>query len=128
MYFSSEVDPLAAVLARDPFAFVTGKFFRRQFNPYPLRREQIIVGHLTIGQHLLLIPVLDLRMQLASQRLGRFLRGNPDCFPRAFRQGRRTNSYLLGSAPYRDDQGRSAEADDRSVGKMDPCTDLRRRI
>jgi len=42
-YFSAEIDSFTALSARDPLAFVSGEFLRRQVNFYPLRREQVVV-------------------------------------------------------------------------------------
>ncbi len=71
-HFALEVDALAALRADDALALVAGKFFRRHRDLHPLHGEQVLVRHLAVGQHLLLVLVLDLRMHLPRQRLGAF--------------------------------------------------------
>ena len=38
-----------------------------KFDLYPLGREEIIVGHFAIGEHLLLVLVFDFRMHLSAR-------------------------------------------------------------
>ncbi len=72
--------PSPHAVADHAFAFVSGKFFRRQFDFHPLRGEQIVVGDFAVGQHLLLVLVFDFRMHLASQRFRRFFGRDADGF------------------------------------------------
>ncbi len=83
-YLSPEINSFSALFARDALALVSGKLFGRKLNLYPLRREQIVIGHLSIGQHLLLVLVLDLGMELPRERFRRFLGSNADRFSAAY--------------------------------------------
>src|SRR5579872_1829354 len=59
------VDSLAARSACDALAFVAGHLARRELDLDPLLAEEVGIIHLAIGLHLLLVLVLDLRVELA---------------------------------------------------------------
>jgi hypothetical protein len=65
------VDSFSALLAGNPFAFVSRKFPGVECYPDPLFVEQLVVAHLPICSHLLQVLVCYLRVQLASQVFGR---------------------------------------------------------
>src|SRR6185437_8479186 len=62
------------------FTLIAGELFRGKSHTDPLRLEHLVVSHFTIGLHLLLIFVSNLRMHALRQRLGRFLGRNPNRF------------------------------------------------
>src|SRR6185437_15290759 len=62
------------------FTLIAGELFRGKSHTDPLRLEHLVVSHFTIGLHLLLIFVSNLRMHALRQRLGRFPGRNPNRF------------------------------------------------
>src|SRR6266498_2739403 len=64
---SAEIDSFAADFACNPLTLVSRKLFRRQFDFHPLRGEEIFIRHLAVGEHLLLILVVNLWMHLACE-------------------------------------------------------------
>src|ERR1039457_4920128 len=85
------VDALPALVAGDARGLVAGYLARLQWNRDPLRREELVVGKFAVGEHLLRILPLDVRIHLASPLLRRLQRGDPhgaasgDCFePKRF--------------------------------------------
>jgi len=76
--FSTEVDALAARLARHALAFVSRKLFWRQIHFDPLRGEETVIRNFPISEHLLLVLICDLRVHLAGQGFGRFFRRDSD--------------------------------------------------
>src|SRR3954467_11540256 len=73
-----EVDAFATVSAHNAFALVTRQFLGRYLDLHPLYVEQITLGHLAIGKHLLLIFAFDFRMHLACEDFGGFFGGDAD--------------------------------------------------
>src|SRR5271170_6140678 len=57
------VDAFAALLAGDTGGFVPGHLARVNGNGDPLFAEEIRVGHLAVGEHLLLVLVFDLGVE-----------------------------------------------------------------
>src|SRR5437867_13137448 len=76
-YLPLEVDAFPAFGAGHASGLVTRHVLRAETHPHPLDIEQLFVRHLAIGAHLLLIPVFDLRIQLA----GALLRALLGCYP-----------------------------------------------
>ena len=66
--FSAEVDSFAACLAHNRSPLYPGNSSGGKIDLHPLRGEQIVISHFAIGQHLLLILILDLGMHFAGQR------------------------------------------------------------
>ena|SRR5579859_2833300 len=78
--FAAEIDSLSADFTGHALTFVPGKFLGWQINFDPLCCEQVVIGDFTVSEHLLLILVCDLGMELAGQRLRRFFRSDADGF------------------------------------------------
>jgi len=74
--FPSEVNPFAAFIAHDPLTFVSREFFGRKLDLHPLYVKEIFGRHLAVGEHLLLVLVIDFRVAFASLLLGRFPGGD----------------------------------------------------
>src|SRR5580704_15286401 len=73
-HFALEVDAFTTFGADDPLALVAWQLFRWKRDFHPLFGEEIFDRHLAVGEHLLLVLALDLRMHLPRQCLGAFLR------------------------------------------------------
>ena len=109
---AAEVDAFAAFFTHDSFPFVSGEFFRRQFDFHPLLREKIIVGDFAVSQHLLLVFIFDFRMHLARQRLRRFFGSNTNRFADADIDERRGNFSPI--AKLQCPLAQAASSDDRN--------------
>src|SRR5580698_2876784 len=73
-HFSAKVNSFTTRFANHSLAFVSGEFLGRQIYFHPLRGEKVVLGDFAVGQHLLLVLVGNLGVQLASQGLRRFFR------------------------------------------------------
>src|SRR6185312_3680820 len=72
------IDPFAARSTRDPLALVARHFSRPQFHGHLLLAEKVRVVHLAVRLHLLLVFILDLRIQLPRLLLRRLERDDAD--------------------------------------------------
>src|SRR6185369_6076140 len=81
--FPLEIDAFATLFANNPLAFESRELLRRDLYLHILHIEEFGLAHLAVGQHLLLILALDLRMHFARQRLRRLTGGDANC-PSAF--------------------------------------------
>ena len=72
------VDALAAAGAGDASGFVAGEFAGVHGDVDPLLGEELFVGEFAVGEHLLLVLVFDLRIEIAGALLGRFEGGDAD--------------------------------------------------
>ena len=79
--FPPEIDPFPADFAGHATALIAREFFGGQVHGDPLGGEKIVVGNLSICQHLLLIFVGNFRMYLPRECLRGFLRSHTDRFP-----------------------------------------------
>lgn len=70
------IDALATNRAGDTRRLVARHLARLQQHLHPLLTEEVFVGKLPIGKHLLLILVFDVRIELAGALLGGLQRGN----------------------------------------------------
>ena len=65
--FPPEIDPFPADFAGHAIALISREFFGGQVHSDPLGGEKIVVGNLSIRQHLLLIFVGNFRMHLPRE-------------------------------------------------------------
>jgi len=76
------VNALAALFADDAWGFVAGHLAGVDGDLDPLFLEEVGVDHLAVGEHLLLVFVFDLRVEIAGALLGGFEGGDADAFVR----------------------------------------------
>ena len=60
---SMKVDTFAAFSTHNALTLVAGKVFRFDFDADVLKFKELIVGHFSIGEHLLLVLAFDFRMK-----------------------------------------------------------------
>src|SRR5690242_19499887 len=74
--FTAKIDSFTALRTDNPLTFIAGKLFRWEFHVHGLRLKELFVGHLTIGQHLLLVLVFNFRVHAFGQGFGRLAGGH----------------------------------------------------
>src|SRR5579864_1682028 len=73
---ATKIDSFTALRADDPLTFIARKLFRRQLHVDWLGLEELVIGHFSIGQHLLLVLAFNFRVHAFGQGLGRFACGH----------------------------------------------------
>src|SRR5262249_30085091 len=61
-HFALEINAFPALRAHDSLTLIAGKLLGRKFDMHGLRVKEFFVRHFTVGEHLLLVFVGDLRM------------------------------------------------------------------
>jgi len=80
MDFAIVVDAFTADLTGDASGFVAGHLARVDRNCDPLFAEEVRDGEFAVGEHLLLILVFDVGIEVAGSLLGGFQGGDSDAF------------------------------------------------
>jgi hypothetical protein len=78
--FAVVVDAFAAVRAEDAGGFVAGHLAGVDGDRDPLFAEEVRVGEFAVGEHLLLVFILDVRVEVAGALPGGFEGGDADGF------------------------------------------------
>ncbi len=78
--FAIVVDAFATLRAGDAGGFVAGHLARMDRDGNPLFAEEIFVGEFAVGEHLLLVFVFDVRVEVAGALLGGLEGGDSEGF------------------------------------------------